>query len=690
MRWWGVLLVGTMFGLGCDDGAGGPEPFDQEIRQIGRLDMLIRDAVAPDAATPDAAPRVVDAARPDMRRPDLGPACMPVGDRQCRIEGGDEVFVCTAEGGFDLERCPPETVCEGGECVDPLVGCEIGERACLAADTPSRCEPDVDDPDLGRWVPTGERCEVGNVCAAGQCLSPACAAAAATQSYVGCDYWALDMQSFRYASDGFESIIGAPLGLLIFNPDTENVAIADVLGPDGEPGALVPSYEMVPPTDDQLPPGAYAARRIRSDLTAADGTVLVGGIETGEALEIPPGGRARILIPRTGLFEQTSHLRSLAWRLTTRSPVVAYQFNPLCCNFSFSNDASLLIPSTAFGRRYRALTTPTQGGFLGGVAIIGTQPDTQVLVELPGKRIAADPTNTVRVIDGAVQVTLQPHETLVLQGRNGPFPPGERDLSGAHIQTSAPVAVFAGHQCAQYPADLNACDHLEEQLIPTQAWGKQFALVPLLTRGRRGVRQPTEVNYYKFIADTRPTRVELSVPYAALEPLHGGQPGVVDCVELLDGDQAFVLAPGAYCEFGTLHAFQAVADEPIMVRGVISGQRSTGEETAYGARAGDPAAFLIAPDRQFRNDYPFYVPNTYARSAVTITAFPDAAIELDGEPVDFSDAEVVEGGQRVFVHVLLTPGSHRLRGNRNFGIVVYGYDDFVAFAFSGGLNLEKE
>lgn len=685
MRWLWVLAL-----LGCDDGGSGPVALDQEVRQIGRLDMLMRDAAPPvvDATPVDAAP--VDAAPRDMLRPDLGPPCMPVGDRQCRIDGGDEVFVCTQEGGFDLERCPPDTVCEGGDCVDPLVGCAIGERSCLAADTPSRCEPDADDPDLGRWVPTGEQCDAGMVCASGHCLTPACAAATVTQSYVGCDYWALDMQSFRYASAGFESIIGAPLGLLIFNPDTENVAIADVLGPDGEPGALVASYQMEPPTDDELPPRAYAARRIRSDLTAADGTVVFGGIERGEALEIPPGGRARILIPRTGFFEQSSHLRRLAWRLKTNSPVVAYQFNPLCCNYSFSNDASLLIPSTALGRRYRALTTPTQGGFLGGIAIIGTEPDTQVIVTMPGKRIAADLTNTVRVIDDAVQVTLQPHETLVLQGRNGPFPPRERDLSGALVQASAPVAVFAGHQCAQYPANLNACDHLEEQLIPTQAWGRQFALVPLLTRGRRGVRQPTEVNYYKFMADSAPTRIELSVPYADLEPVHGGQPGVTDCVDLLDGDRAFTLGVGEYCEFGTLHGFQALADQPILVRGVISGQDSTGEQAAYGARAGDPAAYLVAPNRQFRNDYPFYVPDTYARSAVTITAFADAGIELDGEPVDFSDAEPVQGGQRVFVHVPLGPGSHRLRGNRTFGIVVYGYDDFVAFAFSGGLNLEKE
>lgn len=674
--------------LACDDGALAPTP-DAMLRMIGRIDMAVVDMQidqAVDMRRPDAAP---DAQPVDMAVPDAAPVCEPIGERLCRREGGDEVFVCAGTG-FDIERCPAGTVCRLGECLDPALGCTIGDRGCLDAGTPARCEPDAERPDLGRWIPEEAGCDAGLVCSAGRCTTAACAAANETRSYIGCDYWSLDMQAFRYASDGFESVNDAPLGLLVFNPDTENAVIADVYGPDGEIGALVDVYQMEPPTNENLPVDRYSARRLRSDLTDAAGVVLRGGIQTGDALEIPPGGRARILIPRTGYFEQTSHLRDLGWRLRTDRPVVAYQFSPLCCNYSFSNDASLLIPTHALGRRYRLLTTPSQGGYLGGMAIVGTAPDTRITVHAPGKRIAADPAGDVAFDGETIEALLQPHETLVIQSRNGPFDPPERDLSGALIEASEPVAVFAGHQCAQYPGDLNACDHLEEQLFPVQAWGRRFALVPLLTRGARGVRQPTEVNYYKFVADTGPTRIQLSVPYAELAPLHGAQSGVTDCVDRLDGPDAFVLGAGESCEFGTLHPFQANASQPILVRGVLSGQRSTGEQTPYGARAGDPAAFLIAPDRQLRNDYPFYVPNTYARSVVTITGPADAEITLDGAPLDLADATPIPGTGHVFAHFELAPGSHRLQGLRTFGIVVYGYDDFVAYAFSGGLNLEKE
>lgn len=687
MRLWAVALMGC---LGCDDGAPPVEP-DAAQRRIDRLDMAqpdqavdrgIADA-APDQAPPDAAPPA------DMRLPDAAPVCDPVGARTCRQEGGEEVFVCAGTS-FDIERCEPGTVCRNGECLDPSLGCPIGEWGCLDAGTPARCEPDAERPDLGRWVPQGEACGADAVCSRGGCTTPACAAANETRSYVGCEYWSVDMQAFRYASAGFESVRHAPLGLLVFNPDTEHAVTADVFGPDGDAGALVPEYLMQPPTGDDLPPDVYGPRRLRSDLTAADGTVLVGGIERGEGLSIPPGGRARLLIPRTALFEQTSHLRRQGWRLQTDRPVVAYQFNPLCCNYAFSADASLLIPTHALGQRYRVLTTPTQGGYLGGMVIMATRPDTAVTIDATNKRIIADPDGDVVQRDGIIDALLQPHEALVVQSRNGPIEPSERDLTGALIEASAPVAVFAGHQCAQYPAAVAACDHLEEQLIPVQAWGRTFALTPLLTRGRRGVRQPSEVNYFKLVTDAVPVRIELSVPYADLSPLHGAQPGVTDCVDRLDGPSTISLGAGESCEFGTLAPVQLRASQPILVRGVLSGQRSVTDESAYGARAGDPAAYLIAPDRQFRNDYPFYVPNTYARSAVTITAPADAELTLDGAPLALPDPQPVPGTNAVFGHLELAPGSHRLRARRPFGIVVYGFDDFVGYAFSGGLNLEKE
>ena len=134
------------------------------------------------------------------------------------------------------------------------------------------------------------------------------------------------------------------------------------------------------------------------------------------------------------------------------------------------------------------------------------------------------------------------------------------------------MAVFASHQCARVPGALGACDHLEEQLFPTDAWGRRFVLTPLATRGRRGVREPTEVNYWRIVADTDATVIALSRPYAELEPTGPAYVGGADCAAFLTGPAELTLGAGQWCEVGTLHPFGLEASVPVMVAGLLSGR----------------------------------------------------------------------------------------------------------------------
>ena len=56
------------------------------------------------------------------------------------------------------------------------------------------------------------------------------------------------------------------------------------------------------------------------------------------------------------------------------------------------------------------------------------------------------------------------------------------DLSGTVVTSTHPVGVFGGHALAFIPNEHRAGDHLVEQLLPTQAWGRQFFTAPLATR----------------------------------------------------------------------------------------------------------------------------------------------------------------------------------------------------------------
>ena len=56
------------------------------------------------------------------------------------------------------------------------------------------------------------------------------------------------------------------------------------------------------------------------------------------------------------------------------------------------------------------------------------------------------------------------------------------DLSGTIIRSDKPVVVYAGHQCAEVPAEATACDHLVEQVPPHTTWGYTHFLSPLAAR----------------------------------------------------------------------------------------------------------------------------------------------------------------------------------------------------------------
>jgi hypothetical protein len=163
---------------------------------------------------------------------------------------------------------------------------------------------------------------------------------------------------------------------------------------------------------------------------------------------------------------------------------------------------------------------------------------------------------------------------------------------------------------------------------------------------------------------------------------------VIDCAALVQGNE-IVMDGADVCEFGTMEPVGLQADGPLMIMGTVSGQESTNVGQAFGAAAGDPAIFLVPPDRQYRADYAFLAPGTYENDYVTVVADPAAAIMLDGQPLNLNDAVAVPGTGRVYKHLSITDGAHRLSGDSPFGILVFAFDDFVSYAFTGGLNLTK-
>ncbi len=150
-------------------------------------------------------------------------------------------------------------------------------------------------------------------------------------------------------------------------------------------------------------------------------------------------------------------------------------FGPVGC-FSFSNDASLLLPTTTLTGSYRFFGPH---GLAGGVINIGstltvtaTRPNTEVTLFTSG-------TSTI-LAGGRVQAMGPNQQQKFKLDQAGDVAElvagGGLDLSGTLVMASEPVQVLAGVPCAQTPAGVQACDHLEESVFPAETLGKHYVV----------------------------------------------------------------------------------------------------------------------------------------------------------------------------------------------------------------------
>ena len=110
----------------------------------------------------------------------------------------------------------------------------------------------------------------------------------------------------------------------------------------------------------------------------------------------------------------------------------------------------------------------------------------------------------------SIDVRLHRAETLLIKSVG--------DLTGTNVTSNRPISVFSGDQCTYVPSGVEACDPIVEQLPPVEAWGKQFATVPLKTR--------MSFDVFRVVAAEDSTMVNISCT------LHNGTKGSADTYSL--------------------------------------------------------------------------------------------------------------------------------------------------------------
>ena len=161
-------------------------------------------------------------------------------------------------------------------------------------------------------------------------------------------------------------------------------------------------------------------------------------------------GFFNLFIPNT--YQQSgTGIRNTGFQVVSPDPIAGYFIN----RASASTDMSYLFERESLGTRY---VVASQGGGFGEgsqVMIQATEDNTQVTFTPKG--------------GAAINVTLNAGETYKYAG-------GSTDLTGSFVDSSKPVAVFGGHECAQVPVGTTFCDTLLHQMISTDNLSASYAL----------------------------------------------------------------------------------------------------------------------------------------------------------------------------------------------------------------------
>jgi hypothetical protein len=349
-----------------------------------------------------------------------------------------------------------------------------------------------------------------------------------------------------------------------------------------------------------------------------------------------------------------------AYRLRSTRPVTVYQFSPLDytngSQFSYTNDASLLLPTNALRGEYFVAAFPPWnapgafGTFPSLFAVTATEDGTTVTITTRANT-SGDGGAPMFQTAIAQPVTLQRGDVLELGSTAG-------DLSGSLVQADRPVQVIGGHYCTQVPNGITACDHMEESMFPFEALDNMYIVnapvVPSLPNGK--------IRVVRIVATEANTILTYDPP----------QPTA----------PASITSAGQFAEIvGTRETFLVSANAKILVAQYMEGQEAEGG-------TGDPAMTLAVPVGQYRTDYQFHAPQNYSQNYVDVIAPTGATVFLDG--TQLAGFTPVGNSGYGLLRVLLTPktsGNYQITGDDAFGITVYGYGSWTSYYYPGGLDL---
>ncbi len=487
-----------------------------------------------------------------------------------------------------------------------------------------------------------------------------CPEAAAAKSYVGCDYWP------TVTGNNVWSIFD--YAVIVANAGSNPAAIT-VTGPNG----------------------------VNQTGTVAPGTLEKFYLPWVASLKGPDTNECGVAAPMPGSVFAAKG----AYHLVSSAPVTVYQFNALeykptggppgkdwsscpgsaqsCASaggpvgcFSYSNDASLLLPSTAMTANYRVAG---QHGWSASDPLSGTTNVTAaymvVTATADGTQVTVKVSASGKVVAGAGITGTPGGGTLRLNMNAGDVaelvadPTTASDPSGSLVQSqdaAHPIQVLTGVPCIQAPIGAQACDHTEESVFPFETLGKDYVVT--VPTGPKGNKPGHIVRLYGNVDGTT-LSYQGTRPSSAPATINAGQVvdlGVVTQDFEVTGDHEFAV--------GSFMLSSSLLDPS-------------------GGGEGDPSQSLTVATEQYRLNYVFLAPSDYDISFADIVSPKGNTLTLDGAPLNFTPQPIAANWVVYRVH--LGPGNqgaHTLVAQQPVGMQVMGYGQYTSYQYPGGLDLK--
>ncbi len=446
-------------------------------------------------------------------------------------------------------------------------------------------------------------------CSNAMCM-PACEAAEANHSSIGCDYYGVDMDAGSIPGD---PPLDACYAVFIANTSqgqahmniTWNGSFIDLAQyakiPQGQGQSL--TYGAYNPAQG-LAPGEVAIVFLAY---APSGSILMKNVDC----PVPAAIGTEAQITGNGIGK--------AFHIETDMPVVAYQMLPYGGGRAAATGASLLLPTSAWSNNYVAVTAYDTAGSPPPIQI-AQGPSLNIVAMEDNTTVTMRPKSNIAGGAGIPAGTAGQPWTMMLNKGEYAQVTQFAALSGSPINSDKPIGVFGGHQIMSI--DQCCGDHGEQMIAPVRALGYEY-----IAAGHPDRKPVSEPRVYRIFGAVDGTALTYDPPNVG-----------PDAIQL-----------GEWIEIRSATPFTVRSqdqDHPFLMFTYMTGAGDQGQ-----GGWGDADFVRLVPPQQYMKHYVFFADPTYPFTGLTVVRkrkdgmFYDVKLQCLGtltgwQPVGSGDYEI--------------------------------------------------